>query len=449
MQSRAHRLWLRLESLGQRLGDLAELAPARISARRAELGLVVGLTALFVVAGGSSPRLALLGLAAAVAFAALWPRDDRTGDAAQRTSAQTGADGQLWRLVIDAVPEPAVALNAAARIVHANRLAEEQFGAGRRGGHIASMSRDPGLLTAVEEALATRQPQTVELHGRVPVERRLLATVIPLDGPLDRPLDRAASTARDVPVLLITFRDLSEQDRLARMRADFVANASHELRTPLAYLKGSVETLQGPARDDPAARESFLRTMGEQAERMSRLVDDLLSLSRVEMREYLPPSGEADLSAVLADVAQTLGPMAQRAGVTLSLSGQNGATVVRGDYDELAQVFQNLIQNAIKYGREGGRVDVRLLQEPGGRAVRYRVDVIDDGPGIAPQHLPRLTERFYRVSVAASREKGGTGLGLAIVKHILNRHRGELVIDSHLGQGSTFSVILPGVGGQA
>jgi len=427
-------------SLGQRLGDLAELASARLPGRRAELGLVAGLVALFVVAGGLSTKVALIGLAVAVAFAALWPGNDSIGNAAQRASAQTGPGGQTWRLVVDAVPEPAVALNAAARIVHANRLAEEQFGAGRRGGHIASMNRDPGLLAAVEEALATRQLQTVELHGRVPVERRLLATIAPLDWPSDR----AEPAARDAPVLLITFRDLSEQDRLARMRADFVANASHELRTPLAYLKGSVETLLGPARGDPAARETFLKTMGEQAERMSRLVDDLLSLSRVEMREYLPPSGEADLSAVLADAQQTLEPMAQRAGVHLSLSGQEHAAVVRGDHDELAQVFQNLIQNAIKYGRQGGKVEVRLSQEPGGRTVRYRVDVIDDGPGIAPQHLPRLTERFYRVSVAASREKGGTGLGLAIVKHILNRHRGELAIHSQLGQGSTFSVILPG-----
>jgi two-component system phosphate regulon sensor histidine kinase PhoR len=443
LQSRSHQLWLRLGSLGQRLGEQAELAAARLSARRVELGLVAGLTALFVVAGGLSPKVALAGLAAAVALAAFAPGDDRVRDEAQRASAQTGSDGPLWRMVVDAVPEPAVALNAAARIVHANRLAAEQFGAGRRGGHIASMSRDPGLLAAVEESLATSRPQTVELHGRVPVERRLLATIVPLD----IPLDQAASTARDTPVLLITFRDLSEQDRLARMRADFVANASHELRTPLAYLKGSVETLLGPARDDPAARETFLKTMGEQAERMSRLVDDLLSLSRVEMREYLPPSGEADLAAVLADVAQTLEPMAQRAGVTLSLLGQDDLAVVRGDHDELAQVFLNLVQNAIKYGREGGKVEVRLSEEAGGRAVRYRVDVIDDGPGIAPQHLPRLTERFYRVSVAASREKGGTGLGLAIVKHILNRHRGELVINSQLGRGSTFSVILPGMAG--
>jgi two-component system phosphate regulon sensor histidine kinase PhoR len=187
--------------------------------------------------------------------------------------------------------------------------------------------------------------------------------------------------------------------------------------------------------------------MGEQAERMARLVDDLLSLSRVEMREYLAPSGEVDLAAVLADVVQTLEPMAGQAGISLSLSGQDGAAPVRGDYDELAQLFQNLVQNAVKYGRNGGKVDVRLTREPADRPVRYRVDVIDDGPGIARQHLPRLTERFYRVNVAQSREKGGTGLGLAIVKHILNRHRGELLIASTPGQGSTFSVVLPAAPG--
>jgi two-component system phosphate regulon sensor histidine kinase PhoR len=381
-----------------------------------------------------------LGKAGRRVGAALWP-PERASTAVARSPVQSGAGLQrLWRLVVDAMPEPAVALNGAARILHANRLAEEQFGAGRRGGHIASMSRDPGLLAAVEEALATRQSQSVELHGRVPVQRRLLATLAPIG--------ETAAQAREVPTLLIAFRDLSEQDRLARMRADFVANASHELRTPLAYLKGSVETLLGPARDDAAARETFLKTMGDQAERMSRLVDDLLSLSRVEMREYLPPSGEVDLGAVLTDVAQALEPMAQQAGIGLSLSGLDGAGSVRGDHDELAQVFQNLIQNAVKYGREGGKVEVCLSREPpDGRPLRYRVDVIDDGPGIAPQHLPRLTERFYRVNVVASREKGGTGLGLAIVKHILNRHRGELLIASHLGHGSTFSVVLPGIPG--
>jgi two-component system phosphate regulon sensor histidine kinase PhoR len=440
VESVVRQLRLRLQKLRLLAGELAEPVFARLAARRDALGLALALTVLFVVAGRLQPAVALVGLAAAALLAALWPADEASRETLQGTSAQTGGDAQrLWRLVVDAIPEPAVALDAEARIVHANRRAEEQFGTRRAGGHIATMSRDPGLLAAVEEALASRRPQTVELHGRVPVERRLLATMVPLDP--------SAALVRDGPALLITFRDLTEQDRLARMRADFVANASHELRTPLAYLKGSVETLQGSARDDPAARAAFLKTMGEQAERMARLVDDLLSLSRVEMREYLAPSGEVDLAAVLADVVQTLEPMAGQAGISLSLSGQDGAAPVRGDYDELAQLFQNLVQNAVKYGRNGGNVDVRLTREPADRPVRYRVDVIDDGPGIARQHLPRLTERFYRVNVAQSREKGGTGLGLAIVKHILNRHRGELLIASTPGQGSTFSVVLPAAPG--
>ncbi len=300
----------RLDRLRLRAAELAAPALARLVGRRLALGLVLALTLLFVVVGGLSRTVALLGLAGAVALTVLWRTGDSAANTAATASAQSGVDARrLWRMVIDAVPDPAVALDPAGRVVHANHLAEDLFGTRRVGGHMASMSRDPGLLAAVEEALAGRQPQTVELHGRVPVERRLLATMVPLD--------HAAGLLGDAPSLLITFRDLTEQDRLARMRADFVANASHELRTPLAYLKGSVETLQGSAKDDPAAREVFLRTMGEQAERMSRLVDDLLSLSRVEMREYLPPSGEVDLATVLADVAQTLEPMAQRAGITL------------------------------------------------------------------------------------------------------------------------------------
>jgi two-component system phosphate regulon sensor histidine kinase PhoR len=266
------------------------------------------------------------------------------------------------------------------------------------------------------------------------VERRLLASLAPLqdDGAMG-------------PGLLITFRDLTEQDRLARMRADFIANASHELRTPLASLKGYVETLQGSAKDDPKARERFLKTMAEQAERMSRLVDDLLSLSRVEMREYLPLIDEVALGPVLLEVAQIMEPLAQQASIELTVDAGDGDALVRGDRDELTQVFQNLLQNAIKYGRPDGKVEVKLLLDNTASPL-YRVDVTDDGPGIAPQHLPRLTERFYRVNAAASREKGGTGLGLAIVKHILNRHRGELAITSELGRGSTFSVTLPAIG---
>jgi two-component system phosphate regulon sensor histidine kinase PhoR len=298
------------------------------------------------------------------------------------------------------------------------------------------MSRDPELLAAVDEALATRKGSAVELQTRVPVERRLLAMVAALDYP--------ASNGGG-PALLISFRDLTEQDRLAKMRADFVANASHELRTPLASLRGFVETLQGAAKDDPEARERFLKVMSEQAERMSRLVDDLLSLSRVEMREHLPLVERVDLNDALSRVIQALQPLAGKTGTTIAFEPLSEPAIIRGDRDEVVQVFQNLIQNALKYGKPVGRIDVRVSREAAaaGRPARFLASVKDDGPGIAPQHLPRLTERFYRVNVAASREKGGTGLGLAIVKHILNRHRGELMVASTVGQGSTFTVALP------
>jgi two-component system phosphate regulon sensor histidine kinase PhoR len=185
--------------------------------------------------------------------------------------------------------------------------------------------------------------------------------------------------------------------------------------------------------------------MSEQAERMTRLIDDLLSLSRVEMREHLPLGTVVELNEAVAHVIQTLQPLAAKTGTTIDLKRTDEPAEIRGDRDELVQVFQNLIHNAIKYGRDGGRIDVTLTrQAPAhGEPAQFIASVADDGPGIAPQHLPRLTERFYRVSVAASREKGGTGLGLAIVKHILNRHRGELTIASKVGQGSTFRVVLP------
>ena len=431
MQRLVEQDWLR------RLRAQLEPALARLSARRAQLTLAAVLSAAFVVAGGLSLRSGVLGLAAAAAWAGLWPYDDTGGETHIDALAQpaVGSDA-LWRMVVDAVPEPAVVLDATGHVAHANGMAEELFGARRRGMHAASISRDPELLEAVDEALATGATRFVELHERVPVERRLLVTVASLS---------RARAAAPGPALLISFRDLSDQDRLTRMRADFVANASHELRTPLASLRGFVETLQGAAKDDTQARERFLKVMSEQAERMTRLIDDLLSLSRVEMREHLPPGESVDLNDAVAHVIQALQPLAAKAGTTIEFQGMEEPVLIRGDRDEIVQVFQNLVQNAIKYGKAGGRIDVRIAHAAigGGHGARFVVSVTDDGSGIAPQHLPRLTERFYRVNVAASREKGGTGLGLAIVKHILNRHRGELTVVSKLGQGSTFSVVLP------
>jgi len=431
-----------IDTLQDRLKRLlahADVARVRLLARRTELWIALCLTIFFILAGGLSFAAALVGLTIVVAWAALIADDKRQNSHMTDLQQSSAVSDRLWRMMVDAVPEPAVALDGSAQILHANRLAEDLFGSRRRGGHIASMTRDPELLAAVDEALETRQLREVELHRRVPVERRLLATLAPLDHPRSG-LD---------PSLLISFRDLTEQDRLARMRADFVANASHELRTPLASLRGFVETLQGAAKNDTEARERFLKVMSEQAERMSRLVDDLLSLSRVEMREHLPPAQNVDVNDAVSHVIQALQPLAAGTATSIEFKRLDTPAIVRGDRDELVQVFQNLVQNAIKYGKSGGRIEVAVAyaEAAGARPARFVVSVTDDGPGIAPQHLPRLTERFYRVNVLASRERGGTGLGLAIVKHILNRHRGELNISSKVGEGSTFSVVLPALSG--
>jgi len=369
---------------------------------------------------------------------AAWPLDSiafidaLSGNAGASSINRTASDDRkTWRAVVDAIPTAALALDGAGTLVHHNRLATEMFPKIKSGQPMSQVSRSPDLLVAVDRVLASDERIDVDLVERVPVERRVAATVSRLEG----------SSASTLPHVLVTFRDLTEQDRLAQMRADFIANASHELRTPLASLRAFVETLQGPARDDVAARTRFLTLMASQAERMTRLIDDLLSLSRVEMRVHLPPRGIVELNETAAYVYQSLEPVAEGANVKLSLVRDEKPARIRGDREEIVQVLQNFIQNAIKYGREGGTIEVRVGRDAprGAGDARVWVSVIDNGPGIAPEHLPRLTERFYRVSVASSREKGGTGLGLAIVKHIVNRHRGELRIASRLGAGSSFT----------
>lgn len=358
-------------------------------------------------------------------------------EAAARDGGDGGSRGVVrskdgWHALIDALPEPAVTLDADGYVVHYNALVRDLFPNVRTRRPFTHVSRDPELMTAIDRAASGSEPIVIDLYERVPLERRVSATITRVaqqPGP------------QGLPAVLITFRDQTATDKLAQMRADFIANASHELRTPLASLRGFVETLQGPARDDPAAREKFLNIMASQAARMTRLIDDLLSLSRVEMRVHLRPTGIVDLNELAGYVAQTLEPLAEAGKATVHVHTLGRPARVRGDREELVQVLQNLVHNALKYGREGGRVDIRLTREDGDPR-RISVAVVDDGPGIAPEHLPRLTERFYRANAATSREKGGTGLGLAIVKHIVNRHRGDLRIASKVGNGSTFTVLL-------
>ena len=275
----------------------------------------------------------------------------------------------------------------------------------------------------------------MELALGLPVSRDLLATVIGLDPALP-------GGGR----VLVVLSDRTRERAVERTRADFIANASHELRTPLASLIGFIETLRGPAADDLPAQARFLAIMAEQAARMNRLIDDLLSLSRIEINEHQAPQGRVDAVSLLARVAAGFEPRVAARHQVLAVSAPDELPPLLADEDQVVQVLENLLDNACKYGREAGRIDVvAVLEHSAGVPHRQgiAISVVDDGPGIARVHLPRLTERFYRAESGRPRPAAGTGLGLAIVKHIVNRHRGTLKIESEPGRGATFKVWLP------
>jgi two-component system, OmpR family, phosphate regulon sensor histidine kinase PhoR len=340
--------------------------------------------------------------------------------------------------IIAAVPDPLILLDQRRRIVRVNAAAANFVGAFSPPRDLASALRNPTLLAAADAVLGGAGSRVVEFTLTIPVERQWRARFARIDQP-----------SADGAVVVLSLHDVTELKRAEQMRADFIANASHELRTPLATLVGFIETLRGPARDDAEARGRFLAIMGGQATRMARLVEDLLSLSRIELNEHVPPQGGVALAPVLDHLAQALELRAAERDMRIRLALPSDLSDVQGDRDELAQLFQNLLDNAIKYGRAGSEIavgaeTVMRASTNGGRVpVSYvSVAVRDCGEGIAREHLPRLTERFYRVDTARSREMGGTGLGLAIVKHIVNRHRGFLEIDSAQGEGSVFTVFL-------
>jgi len=335
------------------------------------------------------------------------------------------------RPIADALPDPAIILARDGTILAFNGKAWDLFEGLKKGAHISSATRSPQVLDAVRGCGSSREQQTVTFSERVPVERHMAATVSWLGLP-----------AAAGPSILVYLRDLTEQRRLDQLRADFIANASHEIKTPLASLLGFIQTLHGAARHDEAARDRFLPIMAKQGERMARLIDNLMSLSRVEMRAHLKPQGEIAIAELVEQACEALEPMAAEADVTVGVESEVGVVTVQGDRDELTQVFINLVHNAIKYGRKGGSVQVKLKRQRSGSQDMIAISVEDDGPGIPSQHLPRLTERFYRVAGSSALEKGGTGLGLAIVKHVVNRHRGELRIASEVGAGSKFTVLL-------
>jgi two-component system, OmpR family, phosphate regulon sensor histidine kinase PhoR len=335
--------------------------------------------------------------------------------------------------LVGAMPEPAVIVGPDERAAAANQPALELLPGLRVGDPLVLGLRAPDVIDARRRVMASGEAETVQWSERVPVERLFDVCVAPL-----------ATSQGEVVATLLTLRDQTEARRVERLRVDFIANASHELRTPLASLVGFIETLQGSAHDDAKARDRFLAIMREQGRRMARLIEDLLSLSRIEQKQHVRPETVVDFAQTTRSVVDALTPLAEDLGVEIRLSATQPA-MVAGDRDELLRVAENLIENAIKYG-------VRADSEAGAGVVEVTVtttekeaslSVRDYGHGIAAEHIPRLTERFYRVDATQSRAKNGTGLGLAIVKHILTRHRGKLTITSRVNQGSCFVATVP------
>lgn len=382
---------------------------------------VVAFCSFLLLAGISATRLMVVGETMPIRVRAT----EKTGS--------PSANGSTALALVSRLPDPLIVFDTEGRVFLANEAAEALVGKAAQGRHVATVLRSAPLIAAIEAVTKDGVRRTIEYSIPVPVPRHYSAYVARVE----------SEEAGASPVTLALLRDVTEAHRVEAMREDFVAFASHELKTPLASLSGFIDTLRGHAREDAEAREKFLEIMADQASRMRRLIDDLLSLSRIELREHVRPSGTVNLLDVVGDVADALAPLLDKHGVALTINAEPSPPLVLGDRDELTQVVQNLADNALRYGRSGKRIDITLDRAERSGKPMLRLTVRDYGPGIAREYLPRLTERFYRVDAAASRARGGTGLGLAIVKHIVNRHQGVLSIESEVGEGASFSVLLP------
>jgi two-component system phosphate regulon sensor histidine kinase PhoR len=399
--------------------------------------LVAALALAVVVISGELSVLRAAAIFACIAAAALvpWRLHDVTASR-EDVRGVNPVESAAVSAIVAGMPDPAVLLDRAGRVIHLNAAAAQLAPALRKNELAQFALRSPEIITALREAIATTETRRTTYLDHVPVDRWMELIIMPVSMPtLFGGTDKC---------MLMTFHDQTPLRRVEEMRADFVANASHELRTPLAALSGFIDTLQGPARDDAKARERFLGIMHIQATRMARLIDDLLSLSRVELSAHVRPDTLVDIVPIILQVVDGLEPLARERQVAIDIDLPDAAAWIAGDREELLRLFENLVENALKYGASGGKVVVSLIEAVSGEGQpELRVLVRDFGPGIAPEHLPRLTERFYRVDVGDSRAQGGTGLGLSLVKHIVNRHRGRLVIESVPKNGATFTACFP------
>jgi len=398
------------------------------------LGLILGGISVNTTLTGSSAMLCWGGISAVAAFILRnqllreWQLSQQVAARRAETDGnQASAGDAALRTVLDGLDLPILLFDEGRRIRFFNAAVDRLLGPVTSGKDLAAAIRNPELLSAADRVLDTRHGVTIEFRHHKPVNRLLRARI-----------ESLPDLSPGGHNFILMLDDMTDSERMREVRSDFVADVSHELRTPLASVLSIVETLNGAAREDPEAQKRFMQILTEQASRMARIVEDLLSLSRIEMNEHRPPEGVAELGEVIGSIVESARLIAEERNMTIEV--RNGSPVeVIGDSLELSRLFQNLVDNAVKYGDAGSPVIITISTKD----EMGVVSVADHGQGIPREHIPRLTERFYRVDKGRSRAAGGTGLGLAIVKHVVNRHRGRLRVDSMVGEGSTFTVELP------
>lgn len=349
----------------------------------------------------------------------------------EKLEAQTLSDAA----VLDSLPDPLLMLDSSGEVMGVNLAAREVFGFDARGKPLEQLIEEPKVLNAAKRVV---DEETKKESLELPLNQKVFNAKI----------ERLPAQAREGAVAVLTLYDMTAQKQFEQMQADFVANASHELRTPLSILSGFIETLQGMPKDDTDDHEKFLGIMQSQATRMSRLIESLLSLSRIQMNEGRELSDPVDTSEVLRSVKQMLDSKAIKFGTTINLKLCSQPGIIYGNTAELTQVFQNLTDNALKYGKAGGKItltcrvsdnkDIPEISTP----LVYSVTVHNTGEPIPAEHVPHLFERFYRI--AETKNKAiGTGLGLAIVQQIIKHHNGTIKVQSSNETGTVFTVHLP------
>ncbi|HEV7289479.1 ATP-binding protein [Sphingomonas sp.] len=382
------------------------------------IAILVTAIVAWITAGPQAGGIALVGATLAALIASPPPDEPALEDAPPLATGTTPAGVAE---AIEAVFEPMLLVEAQ-RVTAANRAARALLGEHILGEDVRVAIRHPAAAERLLNPVDGAPGGPIHLVGLGTRDQRweMRVLALPDGGRVVHLSDRTGAHAAD------------------KMRVDFVANASHELRTPLASILGFIETLEDAA-DDPETRARFLKVMDNEARRMQRLIDDLISLSRIEAEKYRAPDDVVDLPALLGQVRDELSALAPARAADIALT-VDPMPAVRGDRVQLSQLLHNIIGNAMKYGRAGTPVTVALAAT---ESAMVRLTVRDESEGIAPEHLPRLTERFYRVDSSRSRAAGGTGLGLAIVKHIVERHRGRLDITSSVGEGTAVTILLP------